>query len=299
MAPRETIPLTQDEIEELYNEFDQDQDGKISFDDVEATLRTVLEELTPEAMRHHLTHPERSTKRLRRWTRALMLWESSSDHSGNVDIREAHDSDLHDFLRRLLPGCKGRIRRRDFCYHVQSWNIPSQNQPSAEDEVQQARKYERKLPFGRRWKAYWSVKGPEVAFLAFVGASIVGCSLWQGLKYALNVQARAAFSYGLVVAKFCAGAMYPTFFFMILSMSRWFATFCRKSYLVSRFINWDLSRTFHIRLSCLALFLSLAHALSHLTGTFYFASSTTPDQTKKLRTFFGKGYVRRSYADFL
>lgn len=43
MASKALTPLTNQEIEELYNEFDHDRDGKVSFEDVEATLRKVLE----------------------------------------------------------------------------------------------------------------------------------------------------------------------------------------------------------------------------------------------------------------
>lgn len=290
-SPAGPVPLRDDEIEELYHEFDHDKDGKVSFEDVEATLRSVLEELAPRPHRHHLTHPDRSTSRVKRWTRSLMPWDAGVAES------QGRDSDLHDFLQRLLPGCEDLMTRAEFFNQVRSWNIPSQTQTSGRAKTQQAKANDRKLPLGRRFAAWWSVKGPEVAFLAVVVALILAFSLWQGLKYALNKRARAAFGYGVVVAKFAAGAMYPTFFFMILSMSRWFATFCRKSYLVSRVINWDLSRTFHIRMSCLALFLSLLHTLSHVFGTLI--SATQKKNQKSVQKYFGRAYVKRTYIDFV
>lgn len=299
MASRALTPLTNQEIEELYNEFDHDRDGKVSFEDVEATLRKVLEELSPEPLRHHLSHPERSTSRVKRWTRSLKVWDNGTEQKSDIETRDPNDSDMHDFLCRLLPGCEDLMTKTEFCKHVQTWNIPSQDQPCTQDEIQQARKYDRKLPLRRRWAAWLSVHGPEVAFMAVMIAIIIACSLWQGLKYALNRRARAAFSAGLVVAKFFAGAIYPTFFFMMLSMSRWFATFCRKSYLVSRFINWDLSQTFHIRMSCLALLLSLGHTIAHLSGTFVYGSSSERKQKQRLQKFLRANYVRRSYSDFL
>lgn len=59
------VPLNETEIEELYNDFDHDKDGKVSFRDLEATLIRVYDELAPVPLRHHLTHPERSTLKAR------------------------------------------------------------------------------------------------------------------------------------------------------------------------------------------------------------------------------------------
>jgi hypothetical protein len=59
---------------------------------------------------------------------------------------------------------------------------------------------------------------------------------------------------------------YPTMFFLVLSMSRYLSTFARKSYYFSRFINWDLSQSFHIKMSIVALFFASLHAIGHLTG---------------------------------
>jgi len=53
-------------------------------------------------------------------------------------------------------------------------------------------------------------------------------------------------------------------------MSRWLSTFARQSYYTSRFINWDLSQAFHIKISIAALFFGSLHALGHLTGSFVY-----------------------------
>jgi dual oxidase len=92
------------------------------------------------------------------------------------------------------------------------------------------------------------------------------------IKYITQLQFRAAFGWGVVLAKASAGAIYPTFFFVILSMSRYFSTFLRRWYHISRFINWDLSQRFHIAISCLAIVLATLHAIGHLSGTFVYGS---------------------------
>lgn len=297
MAPR---LLTDKEIEQLYNDFDHDKDGRISFKELEDALKDVYEELAPNPKRHHLTHPERSKPETKQ--RSIVAdSEKKADGAGSTvaaatppHTDQHHDSDLHDFLCRLMPGCEESMSKEEFVRQVRSWNIPSQDQADDKDE---AKEYDRKLPLRRRWIAWWSVKGPEVAFLTFVAALTLGFSLWQGLIYATNGQARAALGGGVVAAKFSAGALYPIFFFLILSMSRWFATLCRKSYIVSRFINWDLSQSFHVKMSCAALVLALTHAISHMTGTFVYGSSA--NRQENLQRYLGDSYVRRSYSDYV
>lgn len=86
--------------------------------------------------------------------------------------------------------------------------------------------------------------------MAFVIALQIAFGTWQLVIYIMNPVTRAAFGWGVVAAKVSAGVLYPTLFFMLLSMSRHFSTFLRRSYLISRFVNWDLSQAFHIRMSC-------------------------------------------------
>lgn len=296
------MPLSEQEIEELYNDFDHDKDGKVSFKDLEVTLKRVYDELAPVPLRHHLTHPERSNlkTRIRRSIlkqRPEPTRQQSQPAKVTAFAQNEQRSDMHDFLCRLLPGSGDSMTKREFFRQVRSWNIPSPDQAVKESKDNDARRYYSSLPWSRRWTAWWSVRGPEMAFLAFALVMILSFSLWQGLKYALNKRARAALSAGVVVAKFCAGAIYPTFFFLIISMSRWLATVCRKSYVLSRFVNWDHSRSFHIQMSCLALLLSITHTVGHLSGTFIYASA--PDRQKAVRRLLGKKYIRRSYVDFV
>lgn len=68
-----------------------------------------------------------------------------------------------------------------------------------------------------------------------------------------------------MLANTSAGVLYPTFFFLILSMSRYLSTFARKSHYISRVINSDLSQSFHIKISIAALFRATTHAIGRLT----------------------------------
>lgn len=302
MSPKAIVPLSDQEIEELYNDFDHDKDGKVSFKDLELTLKRVHKELAPVPLRHHLTHPERSTLK-DRMRRSILRQRPETNRqqtrSAKVGASAQSDqqSDMHDFLCRLLPGSGDWMTKGEFFRQVRSWNIPSPEQAFKDDKANDVHRYHSRLPWHRRWTAWWSVRGPEMAFLAFVLVMILAFSLWQGLKYALNKRIRAALGAGVVVAKFCAGALYPTFFFLIISMSRWLATVFRKSYILSRFVNWDHSRSFHIQMSCLALILSIAHTIGHLSGTFVYASSR--NRQKAMRQLLGKNYIRRSFGDFV
>lgn len=71
----------------------------------------------------------------------------------------------------------------------------------------------------------------------------------------------------------CAGMLYITMFFLLLSMARYFSTFLRRSYRISRFINWDLSQEFHMYMAIWATILGTLHGLAHLTGDFIWISN--------------------------
>lgn len=117
------------------------------------------------------------------------------------------------------------------------------------------------------------------------------------VKYVTQTQYRAAFGWGVVMAKTCAGMLYPTMFFLILSMSRYFSTFLRRWYYISRFINWDLSQRFHIIISCVALSLASLHAIGHLTGSFVFGSMTSREDA--VANVIGEDLVPRPYIDYV
>ena len=67
--------------------------------------------------------------------------------------------------------------------------------------------------------------------------------------------------------------LYPTLFFLLLSMARYFSTMLRRSYRISRFINWDLSQEFHMYLAIFATILGTLHGIAHLTGDFVWISN--------------------------
>lgn len=286
----EFIPLRDSEIQDFWNELDLDKDGHLTTDELAKKLQAVLKELAPNPQRHHLHHPDRSKHRLGQPLDA----EKQDDERGNEEAKTA--SDLQAFVRALLPGSQPSMIKDEFCERVKAWDIPSQDQTSLQDTVD-AQEYYKSLSWTRRLRAWWSVRGPEVAFIAFVVALQIAFGLWQFILYLKKPQTRAALGAGVVVAKLAAGALYPTFFFLILSMSRWFATFCRRSYTLSRFINWDLSQAFHIRISIAALCLSCLHAIGHLTGTFLYGSR--PSQQEDLAVILGTAAVPMTYADFV
>ncbi|CAN8095258.1 unnamed protein product [Discula destructiva] len=235
-------PLTDDEINDFLDDLDHNKDGLISYAEVEQKLDAVHDEIAPHPQPHHLHH------------------DSKEDHA------------RHAFLRSIIGSSDSErtIPRRVFAARVKEWDIPSMKQETEQSQSQ--KEYLRSMGTWRRVRSYWAVHGPELAFLALVGGMMVAFGVWQCVKYATTPQYQAAFGWGVVLAKTCAGMLYPTFFFLILSMSRYFSTFLRRSYYVSRFVNWDLSQAFHIRISCLALVLASLHAIGHLTGSFVWGS---------------------------
>lgn len=122
-------------------------------------------------------------------------------------------------------------------------------------------------------------------------------NLTECVKYVTQTEYRAALGWGVVMAKTSAGMLYPTMFFLILSMSRYFSTFLRRWYYISRFINWDLSQRFHVVISCVALTLASLHAIGHLTGSFVFGSMTSREPAVAI--LLGADAVPRSYVDFV
>ena len=102
---------------------------------------------------------------------------------------------------------------------------------------------------------------------------------------------------GVILAKVSAGVLYPTLFLMLLSMSRHFSTFLRRSYWISKFINWDLSQAFHIKMSICGLFFASLHAIGHLTGTFLYGSR--PAQQDAVERILGADAVPRPYARYV
>lgn len=273
--------LSEDEIEAFFADIDTDKDGVVTIDELEAKLEKVHDEIAPEPEKHHLHHPHRR-----------------SSSRPDIDVELGHGSeedDLKHFLGRLLPGCERQINKEQFINHVRSWHIPSQDQTS--DERHGDAQQERALPLRRRLRARWSVEGPKIVFVLCVFLLTIALSIWQGVKYIYSPDIRAALGWGVIMAKFCAGALYSVAFFLLLSMSRVFATFMRRFYHISRFINWDRSQSFHIWMACIMVVLGTLHGIGHLTGTFLTGSQ--PDRQPAVRALYGNPTLNYSYADYV
>ena len=185
MAPLPFQPLTDDEIQKFWDALDHNDDGAITLGELEKRLEKVHEELSPKPMKHNLNHPDRKTPK-------------------SEKPEDRHSSDLHDFLCGLMTGCGETMDKDEFVRLVKSWNIPSQNQ-DGKDEKQDAVDYQKTISRRRKLRAWWSVRGPEVAFLAFVVALQLAFGIWQFVKYLTYTEVRNAMGWGPVVAKMSAG----------------------------------------------------------------------------------------------
>lgn len=270
--------LTDDEIEAFFKDLDKDNNGYVDFEELERKLQEVHKELAPELKKHHITHPERRD-----------LEKNESGH-------DAGDG-LHAFLCQLLPECDAKISKQDFVARVKKLRIPSQKQTDSDEQDKGDKEKEHELPMRRRVRAYWAVHGPTIMFMTFVVALQLGFGLWQGLKYFLGQMYRDAYGLGVGFAKLAAGALYPTLFFMLFSMSRHFSTFLRRNYIISRFINWDLSQEFHIRMSIAGLVLATMHAIAHLSGTL--VQGSRPSRQDAVARVLGPESVPRTYSSYV
>lgn len=169
-ASRDFVPLSDEEIQSFFEDLDKDNDGYVTFQELEEKLHEVYKELAPEPQKHHLTHPARR--------------ELEDGHVRSGD-------GLHDFLYRLMPGSSTSIGRDEFCRHVRGWNIPSQKQTSSEEESKEDKAEEARLPLRRRARAYWAVHGGSLLFLAFVIALMIAFGVWQMVEVSLSRFRRA------------------------------------------------------------------------------------------------------------
>ena len=145
-------PLTDKEIDDFFRDIDRDGDGNITFEELEIKLAEVHQEIAPEPEAHHLHHPERRFMHRR---------------STLVDLEKAAEEDperdgLHAFLQAMMPDASSSISKQDFVEQVKSWNVPSQNQTTSENESEQVYAYEHRMTWYRKARAYWSVFGPKV-----------------------------------------------------------------------------------------------------------------------------------------
>ena len=233
-------PLSDKEIQEFIKSIDFNNDGYVSYQEVERKLDDVANELDPVPKKHHLHHHDRKA------------------------------GDRHSFLRSVLGTDKDRVPNDEFAKAVREWQVPSLEQVKQKDK--DASGFSQRLSWSRRVRAWWSVEGPQVCFLGLVVAMQLAFGIWQLVKYLTTSPYRDGWGWGVVVAKTSAGVLYPTMFFLVLSMSRWFATFARHSYHLSQFINWDRSQSFHIYISITAMALATLHVIGHFTGSFVFGS---------------------------
>ncbi|KAH7079475.1 FAD-binding domain-containing protein [Paraphoma chrysanthemicola] len=257
--------LTDKEIKDFIDDLDHDNNGWIDYSEVERMLDEVHKEIAPKPQPHHLHHASR----------------------GN----EAR----HEFLRSVIGTREDRIKRENFEECVKKWQIPSLEQDRKEAKYEDD--YLKQMTIWRRIRAFWAVKGPEIAFLALVVSFMIAFGVWQFVKYLTTARYTAAFGWGAVLSKTCAGVLYPTFFFLILSMSRWLSTFLRRFYFISRFVNWDLSQSFHIKMSITALVFATLHAIGHLSGSFVFGSSASRQDA--VAVIVGQEAVPRYYIDYV
>ena len=257
--------LTDEEIKIFTDDLDLNNDGTIDYQELELKLDQVYKEIAPKPQPHHLHHESRP------------------------------DEARHQFLRSITNTHESKIPRAEFENCVRKWEVPSlaDDRQKAKDEND----YLKQMSIWRRIRGYWAVEGPKVMFMAFVVALMLAFGIWQLIKYLTNPQYRPAFGWGVVVSKTCTGVLYPTFFFLILSMSRWFSTFLRRFYFISRFINWDLSQSFHIKMSIVGLFFATLHAIGHLSGSFVFGSK--PNREEAVAVIVGSDGVPRSYIDYV
>ncbi|KAJ4377349.1 hypothetical protein N0V83_000174 [Neocucurbitaria cava] len=254
-----------EEIDKFIDDLDRDNNGYVDYWELEHKLDEVHKEIQPKAHPHNLHYGARS------------------------------DEARHEFLRSIIRTRESRIKRDEFAECVKRWKIPSLEQDRK--EAKEEDDYLKQMSMYRRARAYWAVKGPEIAFLGLVLSFMFAFGTWQLVKYISYDEYTPAFGWGVVVSKTCAGVLYPTFFFLILSMSRWLSTFLRRFYVISRFVNWDLSQSFHIKMSIVAICFATLHAIGHLGGSFVFGSMTS--RQIAVAGIVGQDGIPRSYIDYV
>lgn len=161
--------LSNKEIEEFLDDIDRNSDDYIEFDELEHKLDEVHEELVPTPKPHNLNHENRD------------------------------DEERHAFFRSIIKTDKNRIPRAEFAEIVRGWKIPSLKQEKEDED--KAKHYVNGIPWGRRFRAWWSVDGPETLFLCLVVAMQIAFGTWQLVKYLTETQYRHAFGWGIVLAK--------------------------------------------------------------------------------------------------
>lgn len=231
--------LTEQEISDLFTELEED--GFVIRDNVDVKLQAIALESEPRQPDSHL----------------------------HLQLPACNEVDMQGFLEGLFPNDRRAVDKMEFSNLVKAWDIPSRSRGQAKHNLS-----EDGMPLSTidRTKAYAALEAPRIIFLTFVIALQFALATWEFVKFMKNEDARHALGWGVIVAKTAAGAIYPTVFFMMLSMSRWLATFARMIPYLRQFVNWDLYRGFHIYMCCSCLVLVTIHAFGHLCGDFVWAS---------------------------
>ncbi|KAL9084320.1 MAG: hypothetical protein Q9159_005279 [Coniocarpon cinnabarinum] len=198
-------------------------------------------------------------------------------------------------LNEFYPKHKNPLNEADFTTLVASWNIPSKSNSTAKNDADET--IQKRVSLLRQVKAFLSLEARQMLFIAFVIALQVAFGVYQLVMFLHNRPARHALGWGVVVAKTFAGPIYPTIFLMILSMSRWLATLCRKIPGMGRVINWDLHRGFHIYMCCSCLVFSTIHGIAHMSGDFVWGSR--PSHQLAVVAFWGKQWYHTTYTKYL
>jgi hypothetical protein len=147
IVDEDATPLTDEEIKEFLDDLDHNNDGKISYKEIEAKLDQVHNEIAPNPLPHHLHH----------------------------DSKE--DAARHEFLRSLIGVDSGSISRTEMETRIKGWGIPSTKQETDGEEAEA--EYLRRFTWVRRFRSYWSVRGPEIMFIALVVVMILAFCLWR------------------------------------------------------------------------------------------------------------------------
>ncbi|PWN92968.1 hypothetical protein FA10DRAFT_282647 [Acaromyces ingoldii] len=224
-----------DGIDSLFVELDTDRDGFIHIAELGDHLSDVYKLLFP--------HHDESLTRIKAVHAALL----PNDAQVMLD---------RDAFRRLVE---------------RQWTTPSE-----ESEEKRALGYtnvfERDLSWQSRIAASWRLSAHRYLFVLAVVACIFTSAFANMLRYLRDEEAMRAFGPGIVVSKAAAGALYPTLFLMVISMSRWLPTYAKHRGILSTFINWDRSKPFHIAMASLTVVFATVHALGHLFGSYRHAA---------------------------
>ena len=245
MAHHSEPSLTDDEIIQLFSELEDDDSGVITYANVKTKLEAILPGSAPNT--HRLTQ---------RFSRP-------SPQAAVTDPK------ILCILSEYYPKHRQPLTQERFIHLVRSWEIPSRSVSTTLDGQKTTQS---PVPLWRRMKAWLSLEARQIVFVAFVVALQIAFGVWGLVMFLNKKEARHALGAGVVVAKTFAGAIYPTIFFMMLSMSRWLATLSRKIPGLGRFVNWDLHRGFHIYMCCSCLLFATIHGIAHLSGDFVWAS---------------------------